>query len=29
MGSNRCQGTNVLILRSLIEILNLLPDEAV
>lgn len=29
MGSNRSQGTNVLILKSLIEILNLLPDEAV
>ena len=29
MGSNRHQGTNVLILKSLIEIVNLLPDEAV
>ena len=29
MGSNRYQGTNVLILKSLIEIVNLLPDEAV
>lgn len=29
MGSNRCQGTNVCVLKSLIEIVNLLPDEAV
>ena len=29
MGSNRYHGTNVLILKSLIEIVNLLPDEAV